>query len=84
MPLIIPVRGFTPEIGPDTFLAENCTIVGDVKMGSECSVWFNTVLRGDVNSRRINRPQRDHTWGQNIQFCTHRHGCRGDGRRRSW
>ena len=53
MPLIIPVRGFTPEIGPDTFLAENCTIVGDVKMGSECSVWFNTVLRGDVNSIRI-------------------------------
>lgn len=47
---IIPVRGFTPVIGRDCFLAENCTIVGDVVMGDECSVWFNTVLRGDVNS----------------------------------
>ena len=53
MALIIPVRGFTPEIGPDTFLAENATVVGDVVMGSECSVWFNTVIRGDVNSIRI-------------------------------
>lgn len=53
MALIIPVRGFAPQIGPDCFLAENATIVGDVQMGSECSVWFNTVLRGDVNSIRI-------------------------------
>ena len=53
MALIVPVRGFTPEIGPNTFLAENATIVGDVVMGSDCSVWFNTVLRGDVNSIRI-------------------------------
>ena len=53
MSLIIPVRGFTPKIGRDTFLAENCTIIGDVEMGDECSVWFNTVLRGDVNSIRI-------------------------------
>lgn len=53
MALIIPVRGFTPEIGRDTFLAENSTIIGDVIMGEECSVWFNTVIRGDVNSIRI-------------------------------
>lgn len=53
MALIIPVRGFTPEIGEETFLAENATIVGDVKMGAGCSVWFNAVLRGDVNSIRI-------------------------------
>lgn len=53
MALIIPVRGFTPQIGKDTFLAENATVVGDVQMGSECSVWFGTVLRGDVNSIRI-------------------------------
>ena len=53
MPLIIPVRGFTPQIGRDCFLAENCTIVGDVTMGSECSVWFNTVIRGDVNTITI-------------------------------
>jgi len=40
-------------IGENCFLAENSTVVGDVKMGAECSVWFNTVLRGDVNSIRI-------------------------------
>ena len=49
----MPLRSFTPKIGNDCFLAENATIVGDVEMGSECSVWFNTVLRGDVNSIRI-------------------------------
>ncbi len=53
MALIIPVRGFHPTIGRDCFLAENATIIGDVVMGDECSVWFNTVLRGDVNSIRI-------------------------------
>ena len=53
MPLILPVRGFTPKIGKDCFLAENATVVGDVEMGDECSIWFNTVLRGDVNSIRI-------------------------------
>ena len=53
MALIIPVRGYTPHIGSDCFLAENATLVGDVQMGNECSIWFNTVLRGDVNSIRI-------------------------------
>lgn len=53
MALILPVRGFTPEIGKDCYLAENATIVGDVIMGEGCSVWFNAVLRGDVNSIRI-------------------------------
>ncbi len=53
MALIIPLRGITPTIGRDCFLAENATIVGDVEMGDECSIWFNTVLRGDVNSIRI-------------------------------
>ncbi|MDE6079475.1 MAG: gamma carbonic anhydrase family protein [Duncaniella sp.] len=53
MALILPVRGYTPQIGPDTFLAENATVVGDVVIGSECSIWFNAVLRGDVNSIRI-------------------------------
>ena len=53
MPLILPVRGFSPEIGQGCFLAENATIVGDVVIGDECSIWFNTVLRGDVNSIRI-------------------------------
>lgn len=53
MPLIVPVRGFTPKIGDGCFLAENATVVGDVVIGNECSIWFNTVLRGDVNSIRI-------------------------------
>jgi carbonic anhydrase/acetyltransferase-like protein (isoleucine patch superfamily) len=53
MALIKSVRGFTPEIGKDCFLADNATIIGDVKIGDECSIWFNTVLRGDVNSIRI-------------------------------
>lgn len=50
MALILPVRGFTPVVGRDTFLAPNATLVGDVTVGDECSIWFNTVLRGDVNT----------------------------------
>ena len=53
MALIKSVRGFTPEIGGDCYLAENATIVGDVVMGEGCSIWFNAVLRGDVNPIRI-------------------------------
>lgn len=53
MALIKSVRGFTPIIGKDCFLAENSTIIGDVIIGDGCSVWFNTVIRGDVNSIRI-------------------------------
>lgn len=53
MAYIIPVRGFTPVVGRDTFIAENATLVGDVTVGSECSIWFNTVLRGDVNTITI-------------------------------
>lgn len=50
MPLILPVKGVSPQIPTDCYVAENATIVGDVTMGSECSVWFNAVIRGDVNS----------------------------------
>jgi carbonic anhydrase/acetyltransferase-like protein (isoleucine patch superfamily) len=53
MALIKSVRGFTPIIGNNCYLADNATIVGDVVMGDDCSVWFNAVLRGDVNSIRI-------------------------------
>lgn len=53
MALIKKVRGFKPKIGKNVFLAENATIVGDVEIGDDCSVWFNAVLRGDVNSIRI-------------------------------
>lgn len=53
MAYIIPVRGFTPVIGEGCFLASNASIIGDVVIGDECSIWFNTVLRGDVNSIRV-------------------------------
>ena len=53
MALIKSVRGFTPKIGENTFLAENASIIGDVEIGEGCSIWFGTVLRGDVNSIRI-------------------------------
>ncbi|PIE85910.1 MAG: gamma carbonic anhydrase family protein [Bacteroidia bacterium] len=53
MSLIKTVRGFTPKYGKNCYFADNATIIGDVVMGDECSVWFNAVLRGDVNSIRI-------------------------------
>ena len=53
MALIIPVKEVHPKFGRDCFLAPNATIAGDVEMGNECSVWFNAVIRGDVNSIRF-------------------------------
>ena len=53
MALIRSVRGFTPQYGNDCFFAETSVIIGDVIMGNQCSIWYNTVLRGDVNSIRI-------------------------------
>lgn len=46
---ILDVNGKHPHMGNDCFLAPNCTLVGDVTMGDECSVWFNAVVRGDVH-----------------------------------
>lgn len=53
MALILPCRGNTPTYGDDCWFAPNATIVGDVEMGRGCSVWFNAVVRGDVNSIRF-------------------------------
>lgn len=53
MPVILPVKGIDPHIPDDCYVAENATIVGDVIFGKECSVWFNAVVRGDVNSIRF-------------------------------
>ena len=53
MAIIQEVRGFTPVIGKDCFLAANAVVVGDVIIGDECSIWFGAVLRGDVNSIRV-------------------------------
>jgi carbonic anhydrase/acetyltransferase-like protein (isoleucine patch superfamily) len=49
MALIKPVRGIEPKFGSNCFLAENATVVGEVIMGDNCSVWFNAVVRGDVH-----------------------------------
>lgn len=46
MPLILPVEGVFPKYGDNCFIAPNATIVGDVVMGNDCSVWFNAVVRG--------------------------------------
>ncbi len=53
MALIKSCRGFDPKFGEDCYLAENATVIGDVIIGNQCSIWFNTVVRGDVNSIRI-------------------------------
>src|ERR1700735_3948913 len=53
MALILPVEGKSPRFGKNCFLAPNATVVGDVEMGDECSIWFNAVVRGDVNSIHI-------------------------------
>lgn len=53
MALILPVKNVYPEVGKDCFVAENATIVGDVILGNNCSVWFNAVIRGDVNYIKI-------------------------------
>lgn len=50
MATIFGVRSFEPKIGKDCFIAPNATIVGDVTLGDQCSIWFNVVLRGDVNT----------------------------------
>lgn len=55
MPLILPIKGVSPSIGKDCFLAENATIIGDVFLGEGSTVWFNAVIRGDVNSIRIGK-----------------------------
>lgn len=53
MPVILPVKGVSPQIPEDCFIAPNATIVGDVVIGSECSIWFNAVVRGDVNKIKM-------------------------------
>lgn len=53
MPYISEVNGKFPLIGKGTRIAPNATICGDVVMGENCSIWFNAVVRGDVNAIRI-------------------------------
>ena len=51
--LIKTVRGFSPQWGSDCFVAENATLIGDLIMGDQCSVWYQAVIRADVNAIRI-------------------------------
>ena len=53
MAIIKKVRGYEPEIGENTFLAESATIIGNCKIGKDCSIWYGAVLRGDVNAITI-------------------------------
>lgn len=53
MALIKSVRGHTPKFGSNCYLADNATVVGEVIMGDNCTVWFNAVVRGDVHSITI-------------------------------
>lgn len=53
MTLILPYKGKVPVIGKDVFLAQNATVIGDVEIGDQSSVWYNCVLRGDVNNIRV-------------------------------
>ena len=53
MALVRSVKGISPKFGKNCFLAENATVVGEVEMGDNCSVWFNAVVRGDVHYIKI-------------------------------
>ena len=53
MPFLFEINGFNPSWGKNCFFAPNATLCGDVIMGDDCSVWFNAVIRGDVNSIRM-------------------------------
>lgn len=53
MPIIKPINGKSPQISKDCYIAENATIVGDVLLGKQCSIWFNAVIRGDVHYIKI-------------------------------
>jgi carbonic anhydrase/acetyltransferase-like protein (isoleucine patch superfamily) len=53
MPVILPVKEVYPKLGEECFIAPNATIVGDVVVGNNCSIWFNAVIRGDVNAITI-------------------------------
>ena len=53
MAIIKPLRGKSPIIGKNCFIAETAVIIGDVEIGDDCSIWYGAVLRGDVNPIRI-------------------------------
>lgn len=54
-PDLVTVRGFSPQIDPSCLIAANAVIIGDVQIGEKSSIWYNVVIRGDVNSIRIGK-----------------------------
>jgi carbonic anhydrase/acetyltransferase-like protein (isoleucine patch superfamily) len=68
--MIIPYRGITPKIHPSVFIAEGAQIIGDVEIGADSSVWFNTVIRGDVHYIRIG--ERTNIQDNCVLHVTHR------------
>lgn len=54
-PRILPFRGTSPRLGADVFIADTARVIGDVVLGAACSVWFGSVLRGDVHAIRLGR-----------------------------
>jgi len=73
--MITPFQGIYPEIDQDVFVSDTSVIIGDVNIGSQSSIWFNVIIRGDVNSIRIGRRT-------NIQDLSLLHvtGKKGEGR----
>ncbi|MBN09582.1 MAG: gamma carbonic anhydrase family protein [Flavobacteriaceae bacterium] len=71
--LLKKINGFVPKYGKNCFFAENSTIIGDVILGNNCSVWFQTVIRGDVNSIRIG--DRVNIQDGAIIHCTYKRAC---------
>ena len=69
---ILPVKGIEPTIPASTWVAENATLTGDIVCGEECSIWFQVVIRGDVNKIRIGNRV-------NIQDASIVHGTTGRG-----
>lgn len=53
MPTILPFRGITPAIAGDAFVAPGCRLIGDVEIGAGASIWYNSVLRGDIGRIRV-------------------------------
>ena len=70
--IIRTIKGKTPQIGENAFIAETAAVLGDVTLGKDCSVWYGAVLRGDCNSIRIG----DRV---NVQDCTVIHVSGGEG-----
>ncbi len=69
MPLILPYKGVMPKIHESAFIAENAVIIGDVEIGPDVGIWYNCVLRGDVNYIKVGE-------GSNIQDGTIIHTVR--------